>query len=57
MHIAINLGVQKLASFQVDNLLPEEIDHEINMAIRRYQPALLSRPTYGKGASSRKTYR
>jgi len=36
MHIAINLGVQKLASFQVDNLLPEEIDHEINMAIRRF---------------------
>jgi len=36
MHIAINLGVQKLASFQVDNLLPQEIDHEINMAIRRF---------------------
>ncbi len=36
MHIAVNLGVQKLASFQVDNLLPEEIDHEINMAIRRF---------------------
>ncbi len=36
MHIAINLGVQKLASFQVDNLLPQEIDHEINMAMRRF---------------------
>ncbi len=36
MHIAVNLGVQKLASFQVDNLLPQEIDHEINMAIRRF---------------------
>ena len=36
MHIAVNLGVQKLASFQVDNLLPEEIDHEINMAVRRF---------------------
>ena len=36
MHIAVNLGVQKVASFQVDNLLPEEIEHEINMAIRRF---------------------
>jgi len=36
MHIAVNLGVQKVASFQVDNLLPEEIDHEINMAVRRF---------------------
>ena len=51
MHIAINLGVQKLASFQVDNLLPQEIDHEINMAVRRfinqrYSPAS---NTKGKG--------
>ena len=29
MHIAVNLGVQKIGSFQVDNLLPEEIDHEL----------------------------
>ena len=36
MHIAINLGVQKLASFQVDNLLSQEVDHEINMAMRRF---------------------
>ncbi len=36
MHIAVNLGVQKVASFQVDNLLSEEIDHEINMAMRRF---------------------
>ena len=36
MHIAVNLGVQKLGSFQVDNLLPEEIDHELNMAQRRF---------------------
>ncbi len=36
MHIAVNLGVQKLASFQVDNLLPEEIDHELNLAQLRF---------------------
>jgi hypothetical protein len=36
MHIAINLGIQKLGSFQVDNLLPEEIDHELNLAQRRF---------------------
>ena len=36
MHIAVNLGVQKIGSFQVDNLLPQEIDHELNMAQRRF---------------------
>ena len=36
MHIAVNLGVQKLASFQVDNLLLEEIDHELNLAQLRF---------------------
>jgi len=36
MHIAVNLGVQKIASFQVDNLLPEEIDHELNLAQLRF---------------------
>jgi hypothetical protein len=36
MHIAVNLGVQKIASFQVDNLLPEEIDHELNLAMLRF---------------------
>jgi len=43
MHIAVNLGVQKIASFQVDNLLPQEIDHELNSAVesfikQRYSP-------------------
>jgi len=36
MHIAVSLGVQKIGSFQVDNLLPEEIDHELNLAQRRF---------------------
>lgn len=36
MHIAVNLGVQKVASFQVDNLLPEEIDHELNLSQLRF---------------------
>lgn len=36
MHIAVNLGVQKIASFQVDNLLPQEIDHELNTAMDRF---------------------
>lgn len=36
MHISVNLGVQKSGSFQVDNLLPEEIDHELNLAQRRF---------------------
>ena len=36
MHIAVNLGVQKIGSFQVDNLLPEELDHELNLAQRRF---------------------
>jgi len=43
MHIAVNLGVQKIASFQSDNLLPQEIDQELNTAMdkfikRRYYP-------------------
>jgi hypothetical protein len=36
MHIAVNLGVQKIASFQADNLLPQEIDHELNLAMLRF---------------------
>ena len=36
MHIAINLGVQKIASNQVDVLLPEEIDLELNKNIERF---------------------
>lgn len=46
MHIAVNLGVQKIGSFQVDNLLPEEIDHELNLAQRRFikQRYSFSRP-------------
>jgi len=36
MHIAVNLGVQKIASNQVDGLLPEEIDLEINKNIERF---------------------
>ncbi len=36
MHIAVNLGVQKVASFQADTLLPQEIDHELNMAMDRF---------------------
>jgi|TARA_R110000824_G_scaffold154479_2_gene326622 hypothetical protein len=32
MHISINQGVQKIASSQVDNLLPQEIDLELNKA-------------------------
>ena len=36
MHIAVNLGVQKIASFQADSLLPEEIDYELNAAVRRF---------------------
>jgi hypothetical protein len=35
LHIAVNLGVQKIASFQSDNLLPEEIDFELNRAQER----------------------
>ena len=36
MHIAVNLGVQKIASFQVDNLLPQEIDHHLNVSMDRF---------------------
>ena len=36
MHIAVNLGVQKVASFQVDTLLTEEIDFELNKSIERF---------------------
>jgi hypothetical protein len=32
MHIAVNQGVQKIASHQVDVLLPQEIDFELNKA-------------------------
>jgi hypothetical protein len=36
MHIAVNLGVQKIASFQADILLPQEIDFELNIAMMRF---------------------
>lgn len=36
MHIAVNLGVQKVASFQMDNFLPQEIDFELNTAMDRF---------------------
>lgn len=36
MHIAVNLGVQKIASFQVDNFLQEEVDYELNIAMDRF---------------------
>lgn len=36
MHIAVNLGVQKIASFQMDNFLPQEIDFELNTAMDRF---------------------
>ena len=36
MHIAINQGVQKIASFQADTLLSQEIDQELNFAVRRF---------------------
>ena len=36
MHIAVNLGIQKIASFQADNILPQEIDHELNIAMDRF---------------------
>jgi len=36
MHTAINLGVQKIASFQVDLFLSTEIDLEINKNIDRF---------------------
>lgn len=36
MHIAVNLGVQKIASFQADTLLPQEIDFELNIAMMRF---------------------
>jgi hypothetical protein len=45
MHIAVNLGVQKIASFQVDNMLPQEIDHELNNAMERFIKLRYS--TYG----------
>ena len=49
MHIAVNLGVQKIGSFQVDNLLPEEIDHELNMAQRRFIKQRYSTTSNQKG--------
>lgn len=36
MHIAVNMGVQKIASFQTDTLLPQEIDFELNIAMMRF---------------------
>jgi hypothetical protein len=36
MHIAVNLGVQKIASFQADVLLPQEVDFELNIAMLRF---------------------
>ena len=36
MHIAVNQGVQKVASSQVDLLLPEEIDLELNKAQMKF---------------------
>lgn len=36
MHIAVNLGVQKIASFQADILLPQELDFELNTAMMRF---------------------
>jgi hypothetical protein len=36
MHIAINQGLQKINSFQVDIFLPQEIDLEINKNIERF---------------------
>lgn len=36
MHIAINQGLQKINSFQVDVFLPQEIDLEINKNIQRF---------------------
>lgn len=36
MHIAVNLGVQKIASFQADTLLPQEIDFELNIAMMKF---------------------
>ena len=49
MHIAVNLGVQKLGSFQVDNLLPEEIDLELNLAQRRFVKQKYSPDSNNKG--------
>lgn len=49
MHIAVNLGVQKLGSFQVDNLLPEEIDLELNLAQRRFVKQKYSPDSNTKG--------
>ena len=36
MHIMINLGLQKIASNQVDSFLPEELDLELNKNIQRF---------------------
>lgn len=36
MHIAINQGLQKINSFQVDIFLPQELDLEINKNIQRF---------------------
>ena len=42
MHIAVNQGVQKIASSQVDLLLPEEIDLELNKAQMKFIKTKLS---------------
>ena len=34
--MAVNQGVQKIASFQADMLLSQEIDQELNFAVRRF---------------------
>lgn len=51
MHIAVNLGVQKIASFQADSLLPEEIDYELNTAVRRFVSQRYNKQgnKYGRG--------
>ena len=51
MHIAVSQGVQKIASFQADTLLPEEIDLELNFAVRRFisQRYTSQGNKYGKG--------
>jgi hypothetical protein len=36
MHIMINLGLQKIASNQVDSFLPQELDLELNKNIQRF---------------------
>lgn len=51
MHIAIQLGVDKINSFQADMLLPEEIDIELNQAQIKY-----INTKYGKGNKYQKGF-